>query len=193
MRTLLLIIGAILPLYSSWVYAVSILKGETIPQRMTRFLMVVLTIVMTVSLWAAHDTSGIWLALVSFMQSVVLLGLSWKRGIGGTSWLDMACLLLCIAGVGVWILADQPLVGLAASILADAIAMVPSLLKTIHMPHTENMWFYALDTLAGLAVVAAGPYGWREVVFPLYIVLINAVFVLVIRCSRDAVPAKLEA
>ena len=192
MRTALLIIGSLLPIVSSFTYVVSILKGESKPQRMTRFLMVVITALATISLWANGDTSGLWLALTSLLQAVLILVLCWgRRGIGGGSRLDWACLGLCVVGIVLWLAWNQSLLGLLASIAADLVACIPSLHKTVRLPHTESLAFYALDTVAGLCVFLAGPFGWQAALFPLYIVLINAAFVLVIAFGRrraDAAP-----
>lgn len=184
MRESLLIIGLLLPLAATAAYTGSILKGKSLPQRMTRFLLVVITAVMTGSLWANGDTSGLWLALTSFLQSIFLWVLSFKYGLGGRDTLDMICLVLCLAGLGLWLIADEPWIGLLASIAADAIAMVPALRKTIRLPHTEMALFYAIDTMAGLAIMFAGPLTLEAIVFPVYIAVINFAFVAVIKWPR---------
>jgi hypothetical protein len=93
-------------------------------------------------------------------------------------------LALCGVGVGIWLWTDLPWVGLCASVAADMIAMLPALRKTVRLPHTELFLFYALDTVAGLLVVAAGPFTVRAIIFPLYIALINAAFAAAIRWPR---------
>lgn len=184
MRTALLALGSLLPLVSAVAYIVSILRGNTRPERMTRFLLLVITGVMTASLWASHDTSGLWLALVSFLQSLFIWVLSFKWGMGGRDRLDIVCMGLCGIGVVVWLTSDQPWIGLAASIVADLIACIPSLRKTIRLPHTELMSFYLLDTLAGVAILLAGPFTLGAMVFPLYIAVINFAYVLAIVWPR---------
>jgi hypothetical protein len=190
MRELLLILGSVLPLIGTVFYTGSILKGHSIPQRMTRFLLVVITGVMTGALWAGGDTSGLWLALTSFLQSLFLWFLSFKHGIGGRDRLDMICLVLCLAGLALWLVVDQPWIGLLASIAADAIAMVPALRKTIRLPHTEMTTFYAVDTVAGLAIMFAGPLTLEAMLFPAYIAVINFAFVLAIKWPRRALASR---
>jgi hypothetical protein len=185
MRTTLLIIGSLLPLISAVVYMVSIVRGNSRPERMTRFLLLVITGVMTASLWAAGDTSGLWLALVSFLQSLAIWVLAFKWGMGGRDRLDMICLVLCFAGVVIWLGSDQPWIGLLASILADLIACIPSLRKTIRWPHTELMAFYLFDTIAGVAILLAGPFTLEAMVFPLYIAAINLAYVVAIKWPRS--------
>lgn len=190
MRTVLLIVGSLLPVVATTTYAVSIVRGNTRPQRMTRFLLAVITAIMFASLWISGDTSGVWLALVSFLQAIFILALTFRKGIGGASRLDFVCLALCMAGLGLWLLSDQPWIGLIASIVADLIAIAPSLLKTVRLPHTELAAFYAIDVVAGIAILFAGPFTLQAMLFPVYIACINAVFVAAIvwprRAGRDS-------
>ncbi|HSX17125.1 MAG TPA: hypothetical protein VLH86_03435 [Patescibacteria group bacterium] len=184
MRTALLIIGSALPVFASLAYVLSIVRGKSRPERMTRFLLVVITALMVASLWATDDTSGIWLAWVSFVQAIFIFGLSLKYGMGGRDRLDYACLALCGVGIGLWLLSDWPWMGLIASIAADCIAMIPALRKTIRLPHTELTLFYAVDTFAGLFILFAGPYTLKAMALPAYIAAINFAFVLAIEWPR---------
>jgi hypothetical protein len=175
MRNILLAIGSILPLASSGVYVGSIIRGKSKPHRMTRFLLALITGLSFLALYANHDTSGVWLALASFVESGIILVLSFKFGVGGWERLDYICLIICLAGLVVW-----GLTGLLAAIIADCVAIIPALRKTIRQPHTESWLFYALGVLAAAAIMIAGPYGWQSLLYPLYLFVINAVFVFVI-------------
>jgi hypothetical protein len=180
MRNVLLIAGALLPLIAAATYTYAIIRGPVRPERMTRFLLAVITGLSFVSLVAGNDHSGMWLALTSFIESLVLWVLSLWRGMGGTNRLDWLCLGLCAVGVGWWLVSGDSFVGLVASIVADLIACIPSLVKTIRLPHTESVWFYLLGVVGSAFVWIAGPYDMRSVVFPAYLLAINALFVVAI-------------
>lgn len=180
MREFLLFFGAILPLIGGGIYVASILAGKTRPQRMTRFLLFIITGLSTAALFANQDTSGVWLAVASFLQSLVICVLALKFGIGGTGKQDIICLLLCFLGIGLWLFTGEPLLGLLAAIAADFIAVLPALSKTIRLPHTEIWLFYAVDAVAAGLILVAGPYGWSDMLYPLYLMTINLLFVLVI-------------
>ena len=180
MRNLLLMIGTLLPLVSRWVYIASILRGISKPQRTTKLLLTVITGLSFFSLWAAGDTSGVWLALASFVQVAIIYGLSFKYGMGGRDRLELICIVLCILGIAAWIATGDSVAGLIASIVADLVAVIPALVKTWRLPHTESWLFYALDTIAAGFIMAAGPYDLLALVFPAYILVINAVFVVTI-------------
>ena len=178
MYTLLLVMGLFSEIAATAVYARDIVWGSVRPERMTRFLLAVITGLSFISLLAGNDRSGVWLALVSFAESIILFGLSLWRGIGGTNRLDVICLALCMIGVGWWLVSGESLAGLLASIIADCIACIPSLVKTVRLPHTESLWFYLLGVISAACVAAVGPYDWRSLLYPLYIMIINAAYVI---------------
>ena len=180
MRTILLSVGAFLPLISGGIYVLSILRGKTKPQRMTYFLMSAITGLACIALWASGDTSGVWLAFASFIQALIICALALRLGIGGREKMDIICLILCAIGLVLWLVTGESLVGLLAAILADFIAVVPSLHKTIRWPETEIWIFYGLDTVAAGLILLAGPSVWPEILYPVYLLLINAVFVYII-------------
>jgi hypothetical protein len=177
MRNALLAVGAILPVIGAVTYMWAIIRGPVRPQRMTRLLLAIVTTLSLVSLMASNDQSGVWLAAASFIESMLLLVLSVWHGIGGTSRLDIVCLLLCAGGVAWWLISGDSFAGLVASIVADLVACIPSLVKTVRLPHTESALFYGLGVISAVCVVIAGPYGWRAVLFPAYLALIDAAYV----------------
>ena len=128
MSQLLLIAGALLPLISSITYAWSIIRGDTLPQVTTRFLMMAITALSFVSLLAAHDHSGVWLALTSTVQASGLWILSLKKGIGSIfNYLDLTCMALCALGIVLWLVSGQSLVGL------------------FQVPSAQNTMFFGMD------------------------------------------------
>ena len=184
MRTAILLVASLLPLIGSVTYIRSIFKGKTVPQRMTRLLMLVISALAFISLWADGDTSGIWLALASLVQAAIIWLLSFRYGMGGRDRLDILCFILCFAGIGLWWVSGDALIGLLAFIVADFVAVIPSLVKTVRLPHTELALFYLLDVVASGLIVLVGPYSWQALLYPTYLLAINLAFVMVIRWPR---------
>jgi hypothetical protein len=180
MRTILLAIGTLLPFVSGGVYVGSMLRGKTKPHRMTRILLALITGLSFFALLANHDTSGIWIAFGSFFESLIVLVVSFKFGVGGRERLDIACLAICLVGLVVWGVTGQSLTGLLAAIIADYVAVIPSMRKTIRLPHTESWLFYLLGVCAAAAVMIAGPYGWQNMLYPTYLFVVNGAFVGII-------------
>ncbi len=181
MQTLLIITGSILPLASLIVYARSILKGDTKPHRTTRFVLLLITTLSTASLIAQHDTVAVWLAGVSTLQAIIIFYLSIKRGMGGWAKVDILCLVIALFGIVIWRTTNDPILGLYFAIFADFTGMIPALIKTYKLPHTENVWFFALDTIAGLLTLfAVNSFTAEQIAYPAYVLVINLIMMFLI-------------
>lgn len=187
-HTTLIVASSVLVLISPLIYARSILRGQTRPHRTTRLTIALITILSTVTLLAQHDRVAVWLAAASAVQGIGIFILSIKWGMGGWSRVDIICLCIALAGIIAWQSTNDPLLGLYFSIIADFVGMIPALVKTYALPHTENVWFFALDTVAGiLTLVAVTAFTAQQISYPIYIVLINAVMVgLILSRSRKS-------
>lgn len=179
----LILLSSVIALISPIVYARAIFRGEAKPHRTTRLVLLIITSLSTIALFAQHDTVAIWLAGVSTLQAIFIFILSLKYGMGGYSLTDGICLVVAIIGILFWQITQNPAMGLYFAILADFTGMVPSLIKTYKMPHTEIYMFFLLDVFAGFfSLLAVKQWTASEVSFPLYIMLINlAMVVLVLR------------
>lgn len=185
MRTTLIVISSILALISPCIYIWSILKGETKPHRTTRFVLLLINLLSFAALLADGNRVAVWLAAISALQAIPIFILSLKRGMGGWSLADIVCLLIALAGIVAWQTTSEPLLGLYFALGADFVGMVPALIKTYRLPHTENPWFYGLDAIAAactmLAVTVFSP---AQLAYPVYILLINVVMVALILRPR---------
>jgi hypothetical protein len=74
----------------------SILKGKFKPQRMTRFLLFLVSFLFIGTLLAQGDRNSIYPIFVIFLGNLVIFILSIKYGVGGTTKLDMLVLSLAI-------------------------------------------------------------------------------------------------
>ena len=179
----LILLSSLIALISPIIYARAIFFFFSKPHRTTRLVLLTITLLSTFALFAQHDTVAIWLAGVSALQAIFIFILSLKYGMGGYSITDGLCLVVAIIGILFWQITQNPTVGLYFAILADFTGMVPSLIKTYKMPHTEIYMFFLLDVFAGFFnLLAVKQWTASEVSFPLYIMLINlAMVVLVLR------------
>jgi len=183
MDTMFIILSSVLALISPIVYVKAILSGDAKPHRTTRLVLLIITSLATLSLFAQHDTVAIWLAAISTLQSIVIFFLSIKYGMGGLSKIDVFCFVIAMGGIILWQTTNDPSLALYTSILADFIGMVPALLKTYRFPETEIWTFYALDTAAAFfSLLAVKIYTLQQFSYPLYLMIIN--FFMVILAVR---------
>jgi hypothetical protein len=181
MQSYLPIISAILALISPIVYARAIFKGDARPHRVTRFVLMVISVLTLASIFARHDYVAIWLAAATAIQAIFLFLLTLKYGMGGSSKVDIACLVIALSGIVLWQITNQPILGLYCAIGADFMGMIPAILKTYKNPETEVWSFFAIDLVAGaLTVIATTDLTIQNFSYPVYILLINAVMVAII-------------
>ncbi len=181
MQTLLIILSSVLALISPLIYGRSILKGDTKPHRTTRFVLLLITTLSTASLIAQHNTVAVWLAGAATLQAIGIFYLSIKRGMGGWSKSDILCLVIALFGIVIWQTTNNPILGLYFSILADFTGMIPAIIKTYKLPHTENVWFFILDTIAGFCtLLAVNSFTTEQIAYPIYIIFINITMTILI-------------
>jgi len=72
------------------------------------------------------------------MGTLSIFILSIKRGIGGSSKLDIMIFLMVIVSLVVWYTTKNPVLGLIMSIVTDFIAFSPTLIKAWVLPETEE-------------------------------------------------------
>lgn len=185
MSTLFIIISSILALISPLIYARAILRGEAKPHRTTRLVLLIITSLATLSLFAQGDRVALYLAGVSTVQSVIVFILSIKYGMGGWEKIDLLCLGIALLGIVLWQTTKDASLALYMSILADLTGMVPALIKTYKHPETEVWSFFLLDVFAAtFSLLAVKSWTIQQFSYPLYLILINLAMVLLILRPR---------
>lgn len=191
MQTIFIAISSLLALISPVVYARAILKGEAKPHRTTRLVLLIITALATASLFAQHDRVAIWLAGVSTLQSILIFGLSIKRGMGGWAKTDLICLAIALIGIALWKTTDNPTLALYCSIGADFTGMVPAIIKTFRFPETEIWQFFFLDVLAAaFSMLALKAWGVQDFAYPIYIFAINLLMTGLVLRPKTYKPVK---
>jgi hypothetical protein len=154
------------------VYVVDTVRGRTQPNRVTCLLWGIAPLLA----FAVETDDGVGLrSLMTFMVGfgpLVVFAASFlnRRAVWKLGGLDYTCGALSIGGTVGWLVTRQGLVALAAAVVADALAGVPTLIKSWRRPETESASIYlgsfanALITLLTVKHVSAA-----VVTFPLYI------------------------
>lgn len=175
---LYVVLSIVLPIISPIIYVRSILQGISRPQRMTRLVTLLITVLTFASVVAQGNKAAVGLAVISMLQAIVIFGFSLRFGMGGRNRLDFICLAIALCGIILWQTTGSSLLALYASIMADFAGYIPALIKTYRFPRTEDWRFYALDCLAGcFAGLAVGNFAPAMLAYPLYIFVINAAMV----------------
>jgi len=180
MQVILIVLSTLFAVISPITYAVSIMHGKTKPHRTTRFVLAFVMLMNFLSIFVAHgDLATLVLAGIFAAHGIVIAGFSIRRGMGGSDAFDWICLAIALCGILGWRLSGNPIVGVWFSILADAAAYAPAVLKTWRYPHTESHWLYTTSLIATALSLAASSFG-PTVAFQVYIILCDLTLIFCI-------------
>jgi hypothetical protein len=164
-------------------YVVDTIRGRTQPNRVTWLLWGIAPLLA----FAVEANEGVGLRslmvfmvgfgpLVVFAASFVNRRAVWKLGP-----LDYSCGVLSIAGTVGWLVTRQGLVALAAAVAADALAGVPTLVKSWRRPQSESNNVYIGTFISAAMTLLTVKHASAVVVtFPLYIAVICLVQVALV-------------
>jgi hypothetical protein len=157
-------------------YISQIVRGQVRPARAT---WLIWTVIMVIAIWG-YDGSGagdsLWFLWGDCIVTAVIFILSLWRGQGGWSGLDVTCLGVATISLGLWGISDIALFALWGVLLADIVALVPTLVKALHDPLSEGASTYACSSLAALlGLLAVGEWSLTLLFYPAYLFLANLV------------------
>jgi len=171
------ILGAAIGGLGQIAYARDALRGRTQPNRVTWLLWAAAPLLA----FSAELDAGVGLRslltltaglgpLVIFIATLVSRKSAWRVGP-----LDVACGALSIVGIVGWLATRQGLVAIAASIAADGLAWVPTLVKSWQDPGSEGVAVYAGAFLnASITLLTVTRASAAVVAFPTYVLVVGS-------------------
>jgi len=113
--------------------------------------------------------------------SVVVVGL-WK-GYAKMTRLDFICQLLALLGLVAWPFLHTITVTVAATVLVDALALLPTLHHAWRRPQEEAVATYILAAAGSLCGLFVSSVGWASV-YPMYLVLADGLVAATVAWRR---------
>lgn len=178
-----IIIGTLIGAAGSLAYLVDTVKGKVKPNRVSfllwsiaPFIAFAAQIKQGVGLEALMTFSTGFLPLTTFIASFVNKKAEWK-----ITTFDIVCGVLSIIGLVLWLITRVGNVAITFSILADALAAVPTIVKAYKYPDTELAWPW-IATVVGvvLTLLTLNELTFANSGFIIYILIVNTlIFALV--------------
>ncbi len=177
------VFGAILSFFGALSYVIDTIKGKTKPNKVTWFLWTLAPLIA----FYAQIQQGVGLAalltfmvgfnpLLIFLASFVNRKSQWKIGK-----LDIVCLILSIVGLVLWQVTQIGNIAIFFALFADAIAGLPTMIKSWKFPETENYKGYLTSGIsASITLLTINVWRFEYYAFSLYIFIASFIlFVLV--------------
>lgn len=166
----------------------AILRGNFRPQRTTRFIYFLMSVIIVGTLVAQKSWDALGFALAQNIGATIISVLSIKYGVGGFAKFD----LVTLSGAGVagyiWVTTGDPTKALLFGILTDFIAFLPTLKKIWVWPRSEEWKFYASDVMgSSLSFLSLRRMGVGDMAYPLYIFGLNLMAMGLILMRRKVV------
>jgi hypothetical protein len=195
-------IGAAIGLYGTLLYARDTLRGVTQPNRVTWLLWAVAPMLAFVD--ELHQGVGLQSVMTLTLGVGPLLVLLASFANKGSVWrigpFDIACGLASVAGIVLWLATSNATVALISFMTADAMAGLPTLVKSWKAPETESAIAYVTALINALLTLATvDRWSTAVIAFPIQIVIFNSLLIALIggrlgpRLRHEPAPVKLAA
>ena len=178
------IVGFIIMCAGGWGYLVDTVKGKIQPNRVTWFLWTLAPLIA----FAAEVKQGVgiqslmtfsvgFIPLLVFIASFFNKKAVWKLGT-----LDYVCGALSVLGLILWLVTKVGNIAIIFSILADALAAVPTIIKSFRTPESESYsvylagWMNSIITLLTITTWNFATWG-----FPVYITVLDILLFVLIK------------
>ncbi len=178
------IVGAIIGSIGGILYLLDTLKGKVKPNKVTFLLWSAAPLIA----FAAEIGQGVgnqslmtfyvgFIPVYFFVLSFFIQKAEWKI----TSF-DLLCGALSVAGLIFWLVTKEGNIAIAAGLLADGLAALPTIVKSFKFPETENAWAYLAGAVnGGLTVLTIDSWTFAHWGFPIYILLVNLIIFVIVQ------------
>lgn len=178
------ILGAIIFFLGSIGYVLDTVKGKVKPNKVTWFIWSLAPLIA----FAAQINQGIGMeALLTFMIGfvpVIVFVASFinKKSYWKIERLDLICGSLSITGLILWQITKVGNIAIFFSLVADFLALLPTLVKSYRQPETENYLLYFGNSIfALLTILTIKDWNFANYAFPLYIFVATLLLTVLIR------------
>lgn len=180
-----LTIGAVIP------YLLDIAKGSTKPNAVTWFTWTLLSAINS----AAAYSDGAWQTAIFSGSAAIATGtifvMSLKKGVKKYTTFDIACQVVALLGIPLWLLTGQPTLAVLILMCVDFAGGLPTLRHAWAKPHEETWQTFAISILAGaLTLASLQRYDIVALAMPLYIFLFDSSLMLAIFYRRRKLAPK---
>jgi hypothetical protein len=176
-------LGFILNLIGGGSYFIDTIRGKIQPNRVTWFLWALAPLIAFI----AQVKQGVGLpALLTFGVGftpllIFIASFFNKKSVWVLQKRDYICGAFSLLGLVLWYVTKIGNIAIICSILSDALAAVPTIIKSYTHPESENyIEFFLSGIFSVITVLAIQTWNFATYGFPLYLVFINAIcFVLI--------------
>lgn len=161
-----------------YLYSIVITR-ETRPNRASYGIWMVIGIINLVAYVAAGEKETVWFVVAAAANPVLIFILSFRFGEKQWYRSDTWCLILAVVSIILWRITGNPVLAIATGITADALAVVPTLLKIQRDPTSENLTAWVFGLVSSVCnIIAVNGWTWANGIYTIYMVVGNIIIVV---------------
>ncbi len=166
-------LGAAFNLVGSITYVIATVQGKTKPNRVTWFLWALAPLIAFAAMIreGVSPLDGLMTFMVGFGPLMVFIAsFVNKDSFWKISTFDIVCGVLSVLGIVAWAVTRTGAVAILFSVIADALALLPTLVKSWKEPESENHVVFMNGAISALiTLLALKTYNFDHLAFPIYI------------------------
>jgi hypothetical protein len=171
-----IIVGTLIGAMGSVAYLIDTVNGKVKPNRVSFLLWSIMPFIA----FFAQVNQGVGLeALMTFSTgflplTVFIASFANKRAVWKLTMFDLICGILSLLGLVLWLITKVGNIAIFFSIVADALAAIPTIVKAYKYPDTEIAWPW-IATVFGviLTLLTLSTFTFANCGFILYILVVN--------------------
>ncbi len=176
-------LGALVSLSGSFVYIRDTWRGTTAPNRVTWSLWGLEPLLAFAVERQAHVGLASFMTLMIGVVPIVVVVVSFHdpQSVWRIGTFDIACGVISLMGLILWVFIDQPTIALVTFVAADAVAGLPTIRKSYLDPETESAWTFLSGAIfAAITLMTLSRYTVAGGLFPTSILIIDTTIWLLI-------------
>ena len=170
------IVGVVIGFLGGLSYLIDTIKGRVKPNRVSYLLWALAPLIAFVA--QLKEGVGIQSLLtfsVGFVPlSIFIASFFNKKSEWKLTRFDLVCGALSVVGLILWLITRIGIVAIIFSIVADALAGIPTVVKSYRFPETESAWpYFAASISAMFTLLTINQWSFAEYGFSLYILVLT--------------------
>ena len=174
MRTALAVIGALVVVLSGIPYIIDTVKGKTRPNIVSWFTW---TLLIAIGGFAALDAHQLRTAILTFgdaAQAGIILLLGFRYGFAKLSLFDGFCQVGALLGLTLWLVFNNPVVAIVATVLIDLVAALPTFRHAWLKPQEETWQTFFISSVgAATGLASLSSFTVASLTYPVYLFLLG--------------------
>lgn len=171
------IIGAIIGSLGGLYYLYDTIIGKAQPNRVTWLLWGIFPMVIFVAQRAQGVESLSWTSFVAGFTPFLIVAASYfnKKAYWKSAPRDYYLMAAALVGIILWAITDNPNLALLFSLVADILAAIPTLIKSISHPQSESWIGYTISAFGfGISLLSVQIFDFENTAFVAYVFVLNA-------------------